>query len=90
MDPGSLRLSLSPSLPGNCDHQADHLRRFSSGWKRVPEVCTCDNMYKRSYNVPRLGFRRPIIEGIQEAIRQDRDRDGLPPPCQHRVQPDAS
>ncbi len=90
MDPGSLRWTLPPSLPGNCDHQADHIRRLPSGWKWVPEVCTCCNMCKRSYNVQRLGFRRPIIEGTQEAIREDRDRDVLPPPCQHRVQPYAS
>ena len=90
VDPGSLRWPLPPSLPGNSCHQADHLKRVSKGWKLVPEGNTRDNLHQHSDNVLWLGSRGCISGGAQEAVQEDRDRDGLPPPRQHSVQPDAS
>ena len=56
MDPGGLRRPLSPSLPGNCDCEGDHLRRLSEGWNPVPEGDILILIYELPTSIYSLAF----------------------------------
>ena len=90
MDPGGLCWHLPRSLPGNSGHQVDHLRRVQKGGNQVPEGDTYHHLHQHPYNVPGLGSPGCVSGGAQKKVQKDRDRDGLPPSCQHSVEPDVS